>query len=129
MKSLEKEAVSLFKEIMKSCKTERRAKSKLTNKDLAKALDITENYVSALENARAVPSVNILLKYLIACGFDVDMLKELSITDSDALKPRSKERLTLIQRIYSFDDEQVGFLLEQAKIAEALNLRIKPKKS
>jgi len=35
----------------------------------------------------------------------------------------------LIQKIYSFNEEQIGFLLEQSKIAEVFNLKIKSKKN
>lgn len=128
MKGLDKDAQTLFRELMKNCKAERKAKSNLSNRQLAKTLEITENYVSALESARATPSVNLLLKYLIACGFDVASLKELSINDPDVIRPQSKERLALIQKVYSLDDEQIGFLTEQAKVAEVFNMKIKSKK-
>lgn len=114
---------------MSQCKRERKAKTKLANKQLAKELAITENYVSALESARAVPSVKVLLKYFLACGFDVSPLTELVISDPSVLKAQNKARLELIQKIYSFHNEQIGFLAEQAKLAEAFDFKIKAAKN
>jgi transcriptional regulator with XRE-family HTH domain len=128
LKGLDKDAHTLFREVMTNCKAERKAKSKLSNKQLAKTLEITENYISALESARATPSLRLLFKYLIACGFDDASLKELSINDPNTIRPQNKERQTLIQKVYSLDDEQVGFLIEQVKVAEVFNMKIKSKK-
>jgi transcriptional regulator with XRE-family HTH domain len=122
---LENEALALFREIMAHCKKERKSKTKLSNKHLARELKITENYVSALESARATPSIQVFLKYLIACGFDVDPLSALEVVSKETLRPTSKTRNSLIQKIYTFDEEQLGYLAEQAKLAELFQLKIK----
>lgn len=128
MKNIDKEVSALFKEIMLQCKRERKAKTKVSNKELAAELGITENYISALENGRAVPSIPVLLKYLLIGGFDVSSLTSLEIRDKTLLKPASKLKSSLVQKIYTLDDEQLGYLAEQVKLAELFNLKIKSQK-
>lgn len=114
---------------MLQCKRERKAKTKVSNKELAANLGITENYISALENGRAVPSIPVLLKYLLTGGFDVSPLTSLEIRDKNSLKPMSKLKSSLVQKICTLDDEQLGYLAEQMKLAELFNLKIKSKKT
>ena len=129
MKNIDKEVLALFKDIMLQCKRERKSKTKVTNKQLATKLGITENYISALESGRAVPSIPVLLKYFLIGGFDVSPLSNLEIKDKELLKSTSKLKSNLIQKIYTLDDEQLGYLAEQVKLAELFNLKIKsPKK-
>lgn len=127
MKQLDKNVVDLLKTIMLQCKRERKAKTKLSNKQLAGRMGITENYLSAFESARAIPSLQTFLQYLKFSGFDVSPLKNLEIRESESLRPIDKDRAALIARIYTLEDDQVGYLKEQLKIAELFDLRIKTK--
>lgn len=127
MKQIEKEVKELLKEVMTQCKRERKAKTKLSNKQLAAKLEITENYLSALESARATPSLQMFFRYLIQSGFDVSSLKFLEINEKEMLRPLSKMRSSVVQKIYSLDEDQIGYLSEQTRIAELFDLRIKSK--
>ena len=48
---------TLLKDLALHCKRERRAKTKTTLRSLSKKLDVSENYLSALENGRVTPSM------------------------------------------------------------------------
>lgn len=91
-------------------------------------METTENYLSAMESGRAVPSLMMLFKYFVACGFDTTALVTLTIQKADSQKSLKKQKAALVQKIFDMDDEQVGYLLEQAKLAETLGLKIKTKK-
>ena len=113
---------------MQRCKHERKAKTNLSIRELAKRIGKTENYVSSIENGREIPSLRTFLKYLIACDFDTNALKQLSI-DQEGSSSESRARETLINKIYSLDENQVHFLVEQTKVSEIFKVKTKKSKS
>lgn len=120
------EIEKLFKEIMLHCRAERRAASGRSLRDLAKELGTTENYLSAVENGREMPSLPVLIRYLLINGFDLEPLRTLSIPKkARANDPEVKNKVALIDKIYSLDADQVQFLAEQAKVATNLRLKMK----
>lgn len=127
MKQVEKDTMDLLKEVMVQMKKERKAKTKMNNKQFAAKLEITENYLSAFENGRVVPSLQLFLRYLLLSGFDVSTLTSLKISDTQATRPTNKVKTALIQKIYSADDGHVAYLAEQSKIADLFDLQIKSK--
>lgn len=112
MKPMDKEVLALLKRVMSQCKKERKTHTRFPNRMLAKQLGITENYISALESARAIPSIKTFLKYLLINGFDIGPLENLQITGGKLMKPSSKLKVSLMRKIDSFDHEQLVALLE-----------------
>ncbi len=128
VKNAEKDTMAFLKEIMGECKKERKAKTKISNKQFAAKLEITENYLSALENGRVVPSLQLFLRYLLLSGFDVSPLTALQINDTPATRAEDKTKIALIQKIHSATEGHVAYLAEQSKVADLFDLQIKPKR-
>lgn len=116
---------SEFKEIMLCLKTERSKSFPIKGKDLAEMLSKTVNYFSAVENGNEFPSMKLFLSYLMLCNFDISPLKNLKIRELEEGNPSelSTRRVELIEKILGLNEAQLGFLLEQAKIAEVFKLR------
>lgn len=129
MKIHEDEIKRLFEEIMRRCKVERKTKAKNTLRGLASELGATENYLSAVENGREFPSMRLFLSYLLINGFDVSSLKSLEIRSlpSKATK-EMKQKLSLVQKIYSLDADQIEFLAQQASVADQYGMKKRTKK-
>ena len=118
-KDINKRAEELFREVMAHCRTERKKKTSLTVRSMAHQLDKTENFVSAVENGREIPSLKTFLQYLLISGFDVEPLKSLMIGPSDGENsPLSQNQKVLIEKIYDLNDLEVQFLAEQSTIAQ-----------
>lgn len=123
-------ADELFREIMFRCRQERKLKSGLTVRDLSKRLGITENYLSSIENGREMPSLKTFLEYLTTAGFETSPLLQLVINQlQNEGKGEQRERTKLVQKVYSLNNEQVKFMLEQAKVAEFFRMKQRTKKS
>ena len=115
-----------FKELMLCIKSERAKKFPIKGKELAKKLDKTINYLSAIENGNEFPSMKLFLSYLMLCNFDISPLKKLKIkSDGSHYFGLSSKRVELIEKILSLDEVQLSFLLEQARIAEVFKLKQK----
>lgn len=125
----EEEIKAEFKEIMLCLKAERNNKFPIKGKDLAEMLSKTVNYFSAVENGNEFPSMKLFLSYLMLCNFDITPLKSLKIQDSEQGDEDkvglSSKRVELIETILGLNEAQLGFLMEQAKIAKVFNLRQK----
>jgi transcriptional regulator with XRE-family HTH domain len=114
---------------MRRCKLERETRTTLTSAELAKRLRLTPNYLSALENGRAIPSMETFLRYLTAVGFDLRPLLRLSVTKSrwtareaTGLKPLRQE---LVDQLETLGEPQLRFLAEQIRISEVLDLKVR----
>lgn len=118
----------LFQTIMERCRLERRAKTDLTIRTIAKQLDKTENYLSSVEHAREYPSLKTFLEYLLVCGFDTTLLTKLEIPNQPNAPTADKDRAELLRRVYTLDDAAVSFLVEQSKVAEVFNVKVKTKR-
>ena len=106
---------SLYKNIMDNCKAQRRPRTTMSSRQLAKALDISENYLSAFENSRKVPSIKLFLNYLKINGFDLQPLENLKVTHSKNLSPSAKGKITLFNEIENMDSEEIDFLTDMVK--------------
>ncbi len=115
---------------MRHCKQERKAKTKLTLRNLSRKLEKTENYLSSVESGRQFPSLKTFFQYLLILGFDPSPLFKMSIQDREdqIISSAGKEKQKLINRIYSLDEDQVSFLIEQSKVAEAFGFKAKKRK-
>lgn len=122
----------LFNTIMERCRLERRQKTGLTLRALAKQLGKTENYLSSVEHAREIPSLKTFLEYLVAVGFDTQPLCRLEIPTASNVESSDKRseagvegevRKKLINKIYSLEPEAVSFLLEQSKLTDVYNFK------
>lgn len=125
VKGTEKEIAMLFKEIMLNCKFERKSQTDLSVRKVAQMLDKGENYVSAFENGRAFPSIRVFLKYLMLLGIDLTPLKRLRIQKAANRNTSNEAKRALIEKVYKLDDNQVGYLLAQEKIAEIYKMKKK----
>lgn len=128
MSGLEKNVAALFKKIMHRCRQERKEKTNTTVRELAKKIDKTENYVSSIENGREFPSLKTFLHYLLVNNFDIEPLLKLSIKN-DCSTTKSSKKFELVDKIYSLDEDQVIYLVEQAKIAEEFKFKTKKDKT
>lgn len=124
MKYSEQEAGEKFKLVMQQCKRERRAKTKLTNRNLASQIQISENYLSAFESARAIPSVTTFFRYLMASGFDLSPLLSMEIKNAELLKINSPLKTALLQKLYTCSEAQIAFLTEQSKLADLFDFKL-----
>jgi len=106
---------TLYRKIMKNCRDQRRSKTTLTNRQLAKLLEVTENYLSAFENSRKTPSIKLFLNYLVINGFDTQLLEELQVTHGKHLKQESKAKISLVKKINELPEEEIGFLSDIVK--------------
>ena len=90
---------------------ERRQVMKLTQQELANALDVTPQHISAIEQDKRTPSLSSLAKLAVELGVTVDYLvtgKEGVITDTiPAIRADKKlgieikkSLITLIQKLY-----------------------------
>ncbi len=130
METLEERVLSLFADVMAHCKAERKAKTKVSLRQLARQVGVTENYLSAIENGREIPSLQVFLKYLYCCGFNLDLLHSLAIERL----PRGKESLVkeqahLARKVYSLSLEQVSLLARQADALSGFTVKSKKKHS
>ena len=121
------EVQTLFREIMRQCQRERKAKSDLTIRNLSSRLDKTENYLSSIENGREFPSLKTFLHYLLVLGFDVQPLTKLAIDSEQLESAGAQRRSELIEKVDSLDDDQVDFLLEQSRLADTYRVKGKRK--
>lgn len=112
---------------MHHCRLERKSKTDRTTRSLAGDLGKTENYISAIENGRVLPSMKTFLHYLVVNGFDPEPLTQLSISEFSEGKISGQKKSDLIDRIYQLDEDAVNFLAEQAKVAEGFKLKVKKK--
>lgn len=118
-KNLENRLQAVFQKIMKHCQEERKTKTDITLRELAKSLGKTENFLSSVENGREFPSMQTFLTYLLILGFETEPLTKLSIPlDSATTKEMEPEKEELINKIYNLESKQVSFLLEQSRVAE-----------
>lgn len=129
-KTRQEEIKHIFEEIMRQCKAERKAKTKKTIRELSKDIGVTENYISAIESGREVPSLTLFIKYLLCNNFDLSALKCLEIQSSSSSKDKEvKEKQILARKIYSLSTDQVEFLSQQASMVESYGINKKKKKS
>ena len=63
---------------------EKREELKLTQEEVARAIGITRNYLSDIENGRYQPSFNTSIKLIIFLGIDLNLLP--SMTDLQDIK-------------------------------------------
>lgn len=114
---------------MAQCKRERKLKLQRTLRSIAKEVDATENYLNAVENGREMPSLIVFLKYLTVSGFDLSPLTRMAILRPPAkVIAANRRKYQLSQKVYSLEEDQVSFLLAQAKMAEELDLQSRPKR-
>lgn len=109
---------------MRHCRLERKAKRPISNDALAKQLQVTPNYVSALENGRAMPSLETFLRYLLVVGFDTQVLLKLSFPGTSTETELSRLRSKIYELIQTSDEHQLRFLLEQIRIAQAFKIKV-----
>ncbi len=95
---------------MANCRQERKAKTKVRVKDLAKLLDKTSNYITNIENGHATPSGTLFFEYLLAVGFDLTTLNNLRIETNPRL---AKKKQSFVNEIYEMDELTINFLKEQ----------------
>lgn len=125
---LEEKLEELYYRIIKRCRSQRKSRSRIKIRALASQMGLTENYLSAVENAREFPSLKTFLKYLLLLGFDTKPLENLEIAPEQLNKNiENTEKGELIGKILRLDQDQVSFLIEQAKLAEIFKPRSKGK--
>ncbi len=123
---LDKLVRELFVKLMKNCKVQRRLNGGLSVRALAAELSKTENYISAVENGRVFPSMRVFLKYLIMSGFDTEPLLSLRANKKPVKREtKSASRTRLLEKVYSLEPNQIDYMLAQADLAKALELRSK----
>jgi len=134
LKEVEKRAKLQYGRIMENCKSERRVKSHLTNAEIAKGINVTENYVSTFENGRGIISFDKFLIYCEILGFDASILENLHISEkskSNILKKENKElannKRELIKRIYKMDQKRSTFLSKLFKLFDSKSGQSKKK--
>ena len=69
------------------------------------------------------------LSYLILVGFDTTPLTRLKIAKEEYKSETNKDKANLCEKIYSLDADQVSFILEQTKVAEAFKVKSRKGKS
>ena len=107
---------------MSQCQKERKARTDFTVRALSERLGKTENYLSSVENGREFPSMKTFLRYLITVGFDVSPLTRLSVEE-----PATKLRAKLADKIYSLDEEELGYLVQQTSMLDDYQVKSKKK--
>lgn len=110
MANRKRQAENLIKGVMKQTKVQRKASTKIRVKDLAAALEKTNNYITNIENGHATPSGTTFLEYLIECGVDLTPLKHLKIEADPRL---AKKRQSFVNEVYALDEPTLNFLKEQ----------------
>lgn len=128
LKNLEETVKNLFKEIMRQCKAERRAKNDITFVELSQKIGKAPGYTNAFENARTFPSIKTFLNYLITNNFDVEPLKRLRITMPDESNKEAGLKLSLCDKIMMMEYDGVAFLSDQVLVFEKLKDRSKTAK-
>jgi transcriptional regulator with XRE-family HTH domain len=116
--NLDEKAEKLYQEVMRHCRQQRKSQTALSVREVASRLEVTENYLSSIENGREFVSFKTFLKYLMSVGFDTSTLMRLAIDTTEAQSPDQKERIALAEKIYSFDNQKLALMVEQAKLVE-----------
>lgn len=129
LENLDQKIKQLFKEIMQHCRLERKLQKGGTVRELASQLEVTENFVSSIENGREIPSLGLFLKYLLINNFDIEPLKNLRIASRGSGSKGNRKKTELLNKIYKLDDEEVSFMVEQAKMAEIFKVRSRKRKT
>jgi transcriptional regulator with XRE-family HTH domain len=123
LNKLDKKVMEVYIEMMQHLKQERRSKTKKTTIQLAKDLELSEGYVSSIENGHATPSTKTFLKYLLVNDFDITPLKKLKISKND--KNADEIRAEIVREIKNLDDETLNYIQEMLKVIQLFGLRNK----
>ena len=126
---LEPEVRKLFREIMLNCKRQRKAAAGATLRELARRMEISENYLSSIENGRVFPSIKVFLAYLVLNSFDLSALRQLSIGRApQGAVGAHGVRLELLSSISAMNEVQLDFMVQQAKLVEDYKVRSRRKR-
>ncbi|HEX4926054.1 MAG TPA: helix-turn-helix transcriptional regulator [Bdellovibrionales bacterium] len=118
---------------MERCRRIRRD-SDLTVRGMAKQLEVTEGYISSIENGRATPSAKLLMQYIEILGIDHDLL----IDSIQCSGPRMNQRQAMIghclRLLEEMQEDQLLLVLEiltavkNSKKPQARRRRTRPPK-
>ncbi len=85
---------------------EYRLKNNLTQKELAEELDLTEKYVSRIENGKGGVKIETLTKAMNLLGMSPDIVFSELIENEDI-----KQKLLLFSKISELSQDRIDFLL------------------